>query len=273
MKDKYSLGDRSAWVRKETLKIHKLAPETRIASSLSSVEIFAALYYGKVLSFNSANLRLEKRDRLIVSKGHGSICLYPILADLGFFSKAELRKVCKEDSFLGAIPDTLIPGYETINGSMGHGLGVACGIALGLKRKGLPQKVFVVMGDGELYEGSVWEAVMFAGHHRLDNIILIIDDNKICMLDYCKNVLDLRPLKEKFKAFKWSCAQVNGHDVVKVRDILIKLKNDKSGFPKVLIADTKKGKGVARLEADPLCHIKSLTCEEVDDLIKGFNEK
>lgn len=270
MEDNRRLKDKSTWIRKETLKIHKLAPETRIASSLSSVEIFAALYYGKVLNFDPVNTRAEKRDRLIVSKGHGSISLYPVLADLGFFDKKELERVCKKGSFLGAIPDTLIPGYETINGSMGMGLGVACGVALALKRKKLKQKVFVVMGDGELYEGAVWEAIMFAGHHRLDNLILIIDDNKICMLDYCKNVLDLQPLPDKFRVFKWKVKSVDGHDAVKLRDALLVFKQDKCRMPKVLIADTKKGKGVPRLECDALCHIKSLSPEEVDRIIQGL---
>lgn len=264
------LRKKSLWVRKETLKIHKIAPETRIASSLSSVEIFVALYYGKVLEFKPKKPSLATRDRLIVSKGHGSICLYPILADLGFFDKSELKKVCKKGSFLGAIPDTLIPGYETINGSLGHGLGVGCGIALALKKKGLSQKVFVVVGDGELYEGAVWEAIMFAGHHRLDNLILIIDDNKICMLDYCRNVIDLQPLKAKFEVFNWKAETVDGHDVVELRDILMALKNDTDGKPKVLIADTRKGKGIPSLEGDSLCHIKSLSPEEVDILIKGL---
>lgn len=261
------LQDKAKWVRKETLRMHKLAPETRIASSLSCVEIFTVLYYGNILRFNSNNIRSEERDRLIVSKGHGSISLYPILAELGFFSEEELMRIGQEGSFLGAIPDTAIPGYETINGSLGHGLGVACGIALALKRKKYKQKVFVVAGDGELYEGSVWEAVMFAGHHQLDNLILIIDENKVCLLDYCSNVLDLQPLKDKFEVFQWKTASVDGHDVVKLTTTLRNLKNDSDILPKVLFADTKKGKGVPRLENDALSHIKSLSAEEIDKLI------
>ena len=261
------LRKKATWVRQETLKIHKIAPETRIASSLSSVEIFVALYYGDVLRFNPSNPAFAGRDRLIVSKGHGSISLYPILADLGFFDKRELEKVCKEGSFLGAIPDTQIPGYETINGSLGHGLGVACGVALALKRKKRKENDFVLLGDGELYEGSVWEAIMFAGEHKLDNLIVIIDNNKICMLDYCKNIIDLEPMEEKFRSFGWKSERVNGHAVEKLYSALVSLKKDKNNKPKVLIADTIKGKGVARLEADPLCHIKNLGPEEVDAII------
>jgi transketolase len=261
------LEEKAKWVRKETLKIHKIAPGTRIASSLSCVEIFVALLYGKILNFDPKDVNWEQRDRLIISKGHGSICFYPILADLGYFDKAELTRVGQEGSFLGSIPDIIIPGYETINGSLGHGLGVACGIALALKKRGRKEKVFVLIGDGELYEGSVWEAIMFAGEHKLDNLILIVDNNKICMLDYCKNILDLEPLQEKFEAFKWDSMIVDGHDLRKTYDILIALKNEDKGKPKVLVANTIKGKGVARLEIDSLNHIKSLRPEEVDELV------
>ena len=129
------LSAKSAWVRRETLEIHKISKEPRLTSSLSCVEIFSVLYYGKILSFCPRNVKWKDRDRLIVSKGHGGISLYPILADLGYFDKKELVKVCEEDSLLGSMPDPNIPGFETINGSLGHGLGIACGIATALKRK------------------------------------------------------------------------------------------------------------------------------------------
>ncbi|MBI4823520.1 MAG: transketolase [Nitrospirae bacterium] len=262
-----SLKEKALWVRKQTLLIHKIAPETRLASSLSAVEILVSLYYGKILNFDPKNLTWEGRDRLIVSKGHGSIALYPILADMGFFDKEELMRVCKEDSFLGGIPDTLIPGYETINGSLGHGLGAACGVALALKRKGNDAKVFVLIGDGELYEGSVWEAVMFGGQHRLDNIIAIIDNNKACMLGRCENIINLEPLPEKFRTHKWSAERIDGHDTKQVHKTFMRLKSDKGNKPKVLIADTVKGKGVPSLESDPMSHVKSLKPEDIDDAI------
>lgn len=261
------LREKALWVRRETLNIHKIAQETRLASSLSCVEIFVVLYYGKILNFDSSNIKWENRDRFIISKGHGAISLYPILADLGYFDKQELSKVCKEGSFLGGIPDSIIPGFETINGSLGHGLGVACGISLALKRKNKNEKVFVLIGDGELYEGSIWEAIMFAGEHKLDNLIVIVDSNKICMLDYCKNILDLEPLDEKFKVFKWDVKTVDGHDIVQLYSNLKALKDSKSNKPQVLIANTIKGKGVPSLEKDPLCHIKNLKPEEIDNVI------
>lgn len=262
-----TLERKAKWIRIETLKIHKNAPETRVASSLSAVEILTVLYYGGILLYNEKNTRWEKRDRFIVSKGHGSISLYPVLADLGFFKIEELEKVCKQGSFLGGIPDASIPGYETINGSLGHGIGVACGISLALKRTKRKESVFVLMGDGELYEGSVWEAFMFAGEHKLDNLNVIVDNNKASMLGYCKDIIDIAPLDKKLMAFRWNVFNVDGHDIRKLFNVLVKMKRASDGRPKILIADTIKGKGVPRLEKDPLSHIKSLASDEVDSII------
>jgi len=262
------LKGKALWVRKETLELHGRAPGTRLASSLSDVEIFTALYYGGILKFDPKNIYSEDRDRFIISKGHGAVSLYPILADVGFFDKSELLKISQPGSYLSDIPDNRIPGFETINGALGHGLGVACGIALALKKKNSDSKVFVLMGDGELYEGSVWEAIMLAGEHKLDNLILIIDNNKISMLDYCKNIIDMEPLAEKLSAFRWKAKAIDGHNMTEVYESLKDFREEKNGMPKVLIANTIKGKGVAQLENDVLCHIKSLKKEEVGEAIK-----
>ena len=260
--------DKARWVRKQTLLIHGRACDTRVASSLSAVEIFTVLYYGKILKFKPGNASWGKRDRFIISKGHGAISLYPILADFGFIKPRELLHVCRQGCRLGGIPDPVIPGFETVNGSLGHGLGVACGMGLALKKNNAASKVFVLVGDGELYEGSVWEAIMFAARHSLDNITLIVDNNKVSMLDLCKNIIDLEPLEDKFRIFGWKTARVNGHDTSALYRTLKMLKFDKSRKPRVLIADTVKGKGVARLEKDPLSHIKNLSRQEVDDLVR-----
>ncbi|MEI8064672.1 MAG: transketolase, partial [Verrucomicrobiota bacterium] len=141
------LKQKADWVRRETLRIHSHAPETRIASSLSPVEVLTALYYGGVMQFDAKNPQWPGRDRFIASKGHGCIALYPILADLGFIAPTELATVGKFGARLGGIPDAQIPGVETTNGSLGHGLGVACGIALGLKRRSVDAFVYVLIGD------------------------------------------------------------------------------------------------------------------------------
>jgi transketolase len=262
------LRAKAGWVWRETLAIHRRAPETRLASSLSSIEIFVALYYGGVLRFNPTNPRDERRDRCIISKGHGSICMYPILADLGYFPMEELQHVCKSGSFLGGIPDPVIPGYETVNGSLGHGLGVATGMALGLKRKSINQSVFVVAGDGELHEGANWEAIMFAAHHRLDNLHLIVDNNNISMLGYTDDILSHGDLGARLSSFGWDCLEVQGHDVFAVQAALQQQKTTLDGRPKVLIAKTLKGHGVPDLENASLSHIINPKPELIDSLLE-----
>lgn len=260
------LNEKREYIFKETLKIHQRLPETRIASSLSPLEIFVSLYYGNLIKFDPKNLYWEERDRFIVSKGHGAISLYPILADFGFFPKEELENVGK--NFLGSIPDPIIPGFETVNGSLGHGLGVGCGIALAIKRKNIFSKTVVLCGDGELYEGSMWEAIMFAGHHRLDNLYLIVDYNKTAMLDRCVNIIDLEPLKEKFEAFRWKAFEIkDGHNIEEVYSVLKKSFEDKENKPKVIIAHTIKGKGIKKLEQSHLSHILSLNKKEIEELL------
>lgn len=271
MPELQSLRDKALWVRRETLLLHGRAPETRIASSLSAVELFVALHYGGIMAFDPANPFWEGRDRLIISKGHGSICYYPILADLGYFDPAELERICLPGSFLGGIPDSIIPGYETINGSLGHGLGVACGMALALKQSGSATTIYVMVGDGELNEGSVWEGVMFAAQHRLDNIVLIVDQNKTCMLDRSERVINLEPMEPRFTAFAWETRRIDGHDLSQVVAALNSCKISRNGSPKAIIADTVKGKGVPILETDPLSHIKSLNQQELQTALEGLS--
>jgi transketolase len=263
------LKEKSKFVRSETLRMHKLAPETRVASSLSPIEIFVSLYYGKILNFNPQKPLDDSRDRFIISKGHGSISMYPLLADLEFFDKSELENVCKDGTFLGGIPDPIIPGYETVNGSLGHGLGVASGMALALKTKQKSNHVVTIVGDGELNEGSNWEAIMLAPQHKLDNLTLIVDYNKVSMLDFSKNIIDLNSLNAKFEAFNWDVHEIkNGHDVAEVHSVLNKVINLRENKPKVVIVNTIKGKGVDFLETHSLSHILSIKPDDVDKYIE-----
>ena len=271
MNEFQKLKDKAQWVARELLKLHKIAPESRIASSLSDIEIFVMLYYGGILKYDSKFPLSENRDRFIVSKGHGGVSLFPILADLGYFSKDELKKIGQPDSFLCVIPDTAIPGFETINGSLGHGLGVACGVAVGLKRKKSNAKVYVLCGDGELNEGAVWEGVMFAGYHKLDNLVFIVDNNEISMLGYQKDILGLDPLDGKFKAFGWECLTVDGHDFGELDSALTGFKNKDNERPKVLIANTRKGNGIEGLEGHPMSHVITLKGERIDEILEGYN--
>lgn len=266
------LKERALWVWRQTLAINRRAPETRLASSLSSIEIFVALYYGGILAFDPKAPLAENRDRCVISKGHGSICMYPILADLGFFPEEELLRVCQTGSFLGGIPDPVIPGYETVNGSLGHGLGVSTGMALALKRRNRygdgDRSVFVVTGDGELHEGSNWEAIMFASQHGLDNLNLIVDDNRIAMLGFTDDIVSHGDLGARLAAFGWDCRAVDGHDVEAVRDALAAMKGTRNGKPKALIARTIKGRGVPGLENVALSHILTPKAELLDSLLE-----
>jgi transketolase len=262
------LHEKARWVWRETLAVHRRAPETRLASSLSPIEIFVALYYGGVLKYEPSNPLAEDRDRCIISKGHGSICMYPILADLGFFPLGELQHVCEAGGFLGGIPDPVIPGYETVNGSLGHGPGVATGIALALKRKGSDRSVFVVVGDGELHEGACWEALMFASHHKLDNLHLIVDNNRTSMLDHTDEIVTHDELASRLSSFGLYCRECNGHDVESVQKILLELKVTNKGKPKALIAETLKGHGVPGLENETLSHIMNPKPELIDSLLE-----
>lgn len=263
------LRAKADWVWRRTIRFHMDCPDTRIASSLSLVEVFTCLFYGGLLFLDPRRLDHPDRDRLVISKGHGSIAMYPILGDLGFFDLALLDRTLEPGSFLGSIPDPVIPGYETVNGSLGHGPGVAAGMAYALRLRDKPQQVVVVVGDGELYEGSVWEALMFSGHHRLDNLTLVLDNNRKSMLGLCEEILRLEPLEPRFKAFGWEVERVDGHDLAAVHAALSGMLPRRQGRPKVLIADTIKGHGVPELEADPLCHIRTLPGETVLALLEA----
>jgi len=262
------LQEKADWVWKETLRIHRRSPETRVASSLSPIEIFVALYYADKLKFRPEEPYWEGRDRCIISKGHGSLCMYPILADLGFFDSSELEKVCEAGSFLGGIPDPIIPGYETINGSLGHGAGVGSGVAKALKSKGSESKVYVVVGDGELHEGANWEAFMFAAQHGLDNLTVIVDNNAICMLGQTDNVVSHLDLKMKLEAFGWFVANAsNGHDIQCLLDAFDLVESVRDGRPKMIVANTKKGRGVPGLEGADLSHVTAISPDQIDTLI------
>jgi transketolase len=268
--DSNFLRDKAHWVWRETLAVHRRAPETRIASSLSPIEIFVSLYYGNVLRFDAENPLNPERDRCVISKGHGSICMYPILADLGFFPADELKKVCTAGGILGGIPDPVIPGYETVNGSLGHGLGVSSGMALGLKAQQADQQVFVVCGDGELHEGACWEAIMFAAQNNLDNLNLIVDNNHISMLGYTNDIVSHGNLTERLNIFGWDAQDVDGHNVGQVCAALKGMKETRNRKPKALIANTLKGHGIPGLENQPLSHIINPKPEVIDKLLESL---
>lgn len=225
-----------------------------ITSSFSCAEILVALYYGGILKFNPKDPEWEGRDRFILSKGQASVILYPILADLGFFPLSELRKFNKADGKFGVHLQDDVPGVEITSGSLGHGFGVATGIALGAKMNRQLYMVFSLLGDAECYEGSIWEAAMFASHNRLNNLVAIVDRNHLGVTNFTENMVELEPFAEKWKSFGWNVININGHSFEEIFEALEGIRSRKSSSPLVIIADTIKGKGISFMCYEPLWH-------------------
>lgn len=227
-----------------------------IGSSMSLIEIFRILY-DDILRFRADEPMWEGRDRCVLSKGHGCLALYALLADKGFFPTEEMATFCRFDSILGGHPERgKIPGVEASTGALGHGLSIGVGMALAQRMKGSDSKVFVVMGDGEINEGSIWEAAMSAAKHKLSNLIAIIDYNKIQSSGATARVLDLEPLADKWTAFGFQTVEVNGHDLSELRRAFTQAPLAASK-PTAVICHTVKGRGIPFAEHDPTWHHKS----------------
>jgi transketolase len=250
------LDAKSIAYRKEILDIIASARRGHIGSALSTVEILRVLYED-VLKIDPKNPSWKDRDRFLLSKGHGCLALYVMLAEKGFFPKSILKTFCEFDSILGGHPDAKkVPGVEASTGSLGHGLPIGTGIALSAKLDKKDFRTFVLMGDGECNEGSVWEAAMFAAKHKLDNLTAMVDYNKMqCFGNTCE-VLDLEPFAEKWSSFGFEVHEVDGHDVAALKKELSKVPF-KKGKPSMLICHTLKGKGIKKLEANADWHHKA----------------
>jgi len=237
---KVKLDSRSKLLRKSIVRALFSANRGHFGSSMSLVEILRVLY-DNVVFFDCKNPKHEKRDRVILSKGHGCLALYAILADKNFFKIKEFDTFLKLNSILGGHPESSkVPGIEASTGALGHGLPLAVGIALSLKLKKNNSKVYVILGDGELNEGSNWEAMMSVKKHKLDNLKIIIDYNKIQSNDFVKNVLDLEPLNKKFSSFGFDVSEVNGHSISELKKNFLNFKNKKTKKSSVTICHTIK---------------------------------
>lgn len=247
-------------VRSDILNMSYKAGIGHIGSALSTVEILTTLYFG-ILNINPKKPNWKDRDRFILSKGHAAASFYSVLARKGFFSQDKLATFCQENSQLIVHPEfNGLSGIDFASGSLGHGLSVATGIAYGAKLLKKSFKVFVLVSDAEINEGSVWEAAMFAGHKKIGNLFAILDYNHSQGLGKTENILDLEPLIAKWKAFNFETEEVDGHDLTSIAKALKRL--TKSSKPKVLIAKTKIGKGVSFMEGDFRWHYYNLTKEQ-----------
>lgn len=248
------LDRRSIELRRLILDALGAAGAGHVGSSLSCVEILRVLY-DQVAQHRPSDPAWAERDRIILSKGHGCVAQYALLADHGYFDRAELLSLCSHGSILGGHPErALVPGVEFSTGALGHGLSVGVGMALALRRRGAHARVFVITGDGELAEGSNWEALAAAAHHRLERLTVLIDRNGVQSSGPTTDVLDLEPLDDKLRSFGCTVRTVDGHDIDALRCALVP--GDGPG-PLAVVCRTTKGRGLAGAEGDAGWHYRS----------------
>jgi transketolase len=253
-------------IRKHILNMVYNSGGSHIGSALSIVDIISVLYT-EILKIDSKNPKWQQRDRFILSKGHACTPIYATLAELGFFSVSDLELYGKDNSILMNHISHKVSGVEFSTGALGHGLPFGVGKAKAAKILNQNWQTFVLLSDGELDEGSNWEAFMFAAHHKLNNLTAIIDYNKLQSLDTVENTMNLEPLQQKFKSFGWDVFEVDGHDYSKIKSTLL----DTNTNPKVIIAHTIKGKGVSFMENKVEWHYKTPDKVELEYALSELN--
>jgi len=264
------LDERSKYLRKLVVRALEGGERGHIGSSMSLIEIMRVLY-DDILRYRPSEPAWHDRDRMILSKGHGCIALYVMLADKGFFPVDILDTFCRRDSILGGHPEAgKVPGVEASTGALGHGLSIGVGMALAVRMQKRDSRVIVVMGDGEIDEGSVWEAAMCAGKHRLSNLTAVIDYNKVQSAGPTHEIQDLEPLADKWRAFGFATVEVDGHDLTALRDVLgaTPMQPDR---PTAVICHTVKGKGIPFAENDPKWHHQSrVAAKTIDEMYQAL---
>ena len=266
------LDARSRALRQLVVRGLKGGERGHLGSALSVIDMLRVLY-DDILRHDPADPDWPLRDRCLLSKGHGCLALYAVLADHGYFDKEELDRFCRFDGILGGHPEAAkIPGVEASTGALGHGPSIGLGMALAARMQRADHRVFVVTGDGEINEGAVWEAAMMAGKHGLDNFTVIVDYNKLQSYGPTAEVQDLEPLTDKWTSFGFVVRNVDGHDVPAMRSLLAGLPFS-HGSPNCIISHTVKGRGVSYAEHNAEWHHKSkLSDGEIDDLLAEIGE-
>ena len=253
-----ALRDKANDVRIDIVKMLAEAGSGHPGGSLSAADIMCALYFGDVLKHDPSNPHDPARDRFVLSKGHAAPVLYAVLAEAGYFEKERLATLRKYGSSLQGHPDCRkLPGVDASTGSLGQGLSIASGMACGLKMDGSDSHVFALLGDGECQEGQVWEAAMFAAHRKLDNLIAIVDHNHLQIDGKIEEVCSPESLIAKFDAFGWSVCTCDGNDMDDVLATLLSAKFSQADAPRVIVAETIKGKGVSFMEGQASWHGKA----------------
>lgn len=259
----YSTNELARRVRIHTLQMTSRGGSSHVGAAFSIADILAVLY-GSVMQHDPRQPRWPGRDRFILSKGHAGAAVYATLAEVGYFPVEQLKQHYQDGSvFSGHVSHKGIPGVELSTGSLGHGLGVGTGMAKALKLAGQDPHVFVLLSDGECDEGTIWEAALFAQHHVLDNLVAIVDYNKIQSLARVAETIALEPFRQKWESFNWSVVETDGHDHEQLAVALANLPA-RTGRPTVVIAHTIKGKGVSFMENTVLWHYRTARGEEFD---------
>ena len=247
-------------LRRTVLEMAYAGSTVHIACAFSIIELLAVLYRDH-LRYTDEDPAAEDRDYLILSKGHGVMAQYACMRELGWISEAQINGYFSDGSDLKGLSDSRVPGLEVTSGSLGHGLSVGLGLALAAQRKGTDQKVYAIVGDGETNEGAIWEAMLLATHHELDNLMVLIDKNDFQAMGRTDEVVKLGNLASKFEAFGFECTEVDGHDEAALSAAITKLASNRDGRPKAIVAQTIKGKGVEFMEADNRWHYSRLDAD------------
>jgi transketolase len=248
-------------MRRELIEMITAAKSGHPGGSLSATEIVVTLFFD-VMRHDPANPKWKDRDRFILSKGHCCPVLYAVMAECGYCPKDQLMTLRKLGSIYQGHPDVrFLPSLEASTGSLGEGLSLGIGMALAAKLDHSPSRSYVVLGDGEIQEGQIWEAAMFGGFHKVDNLVAIVDYNRIQLDGFVKDIMDLEPLVDKWRSFDWHVIELNGHDIAALQRAFAEAEAVK-GKPTVLIAHTIKGKGVSFMENNPKFHGQAPTPDE-----------
>ncbi|WP_103668975.1 transketolase [Pseudanabaena sp. BC1403] len=259
-------------LRKTILDMAYAGSTVHIACAFSIVEILAVLYRSH-LNLGNGHPEDPLRDYLVLSKGHGVMAQYACMLELGWLTDDDIQNYFSDGTSLKGLSDAHVAGLEVSSGSLGHGLSVSVGLALGAKRNRTKQKCFAIVGDGELNEGTIWEALMFAVHFKLDNLIVIVDVNGYQAMGSTQEVMDMGNITDKFEAFGFDTLEINGHDEHLLDKTIHELVNSHSDKPKAIIANTIKGKGISFMESDNRWHYTRLTSETYHQAIAELSEK
>jgi transketolase len=259
-------------IRIHCVQMTSRANASHVGSALSAADLLAVLY-GRILRFDAVDPDWADRDRFILSKGHACTALYAVLAEAGYFAVDKLDTFYQDGSPLaGHATHKNMPGVEVSTGSLGHGFSLGTGMALAGRRDGRPYRVFCLLSDGECDEGSTWEPALFAPHHHLDNLVAMIDYNKIQSFGRVEDVIDLAPLADKWRAFGWAVEEIDGHDLARIQAVLSTVPFV-PGKPSCIVANTVKGKGVSYMEDKLLWHYRAPLGELLDEAVAELAER